>query len=86
MSKHTPGPWHVKPSSCDDRISTIEADLVTVATVETTPEDARLIAAAPAMLVALKRVAGDADDMRNVSFSAVQTCRAAISQAEGRDD
>ncbi len=61
---HTPGPWHVHPSEPDDTAhvfaadplgSNADGDIVTIADF-ISDGDARLIAAAPDMLAALKAV------------------------------
>lgn len=61
MSKHTPGPWHAEKRKCHFHI--IAADLTRVTTVlgvdgpiRKAVGDARLIAAAPEMLEALKEI------------------------------
>ncbi len=64
MSRHTPPPWHVKPSSYDGVAATIEAGLVTVATVETSLEDAHLMAIAPEIREALREFCHLTDGFR----------------------
>lgn len=58
MSKHTPGPWTVARNTDDglDIISSDEVTYVEVALDVRTEADARLIAAAPDLLKALKEV------------------------------
>lgn len=67
---HTPGPWHVNPEGSkrdviaggvDPRRARLVADCRTHATANTAEEqaNARLIAAAPDMLQALREVAGN---------------------------
>jgi len=95
MSKHTPGPWMLdinkRGGEWDYLIRTVKPHNpaggvgMHVATVNVTfkhlPEDnARLIAAAPEMLEALKAVVAVAD-RKTVEFDAA---RAAIAKAEGR--
>jgi hypothetical protein len=97
MSEHTPGPWrfsqdgdepywHVDlPGPCGVRHGCGNA------MVYTTEADARLIAAAPELLDALKEVAdgckyrlrkGDDNGDRHT----LRLCRAAIAKAEGRGE
>lgn len=84
MSAHTPGPWRTYFNGwgiCDDSGHIASAE---------SKEDARLIAAAPDLLTALKRMLQEFDfmveanvipDVRDdIIFSAA---RAAISKAEG---
>ena len=94
MSKHTPGPWHYRTSdgsiggidsACGlsiaqaFQVKPISEDL----TQETRKSNARLIAAAPDLLVALVALLADggaADDIGAVRKQA----RAAIAKAEGK--
>ena len=78
MSDFTPGPW---------RIGAIESGMVAIdgangedVTVCVSPEDGRLIAAAPDLLDALKRCKFDS---LNMTLEDREFCRAAISKATG---
>ena len=75
---HTPGPWTIQYSTNDYEGNLIYANRAIAATIteetsETTPEDkanARLIAAAPAMLEAIEtagRIVGQVQDMPRMS-------------------
>ncbi len=58
-SKHTPGPWHLDPHTQSDvwaRGHSYPSHIADVASGN--PADARLIAAAPDMLAALRELAG----------------------------
>lgn len=89
MSAHTPSPWTFVQSGTGDfpiwnvRIGT--RGLITLpatAGMETMDADARLIAAAPELLEALKEIVAqsDADEWNGVSTS---KARAAIAKATG---
>ena len=78
MSDFTPGPW---------RIGAIESGMVAIdgangeeVTGFVSPEDGRLIAAAPDLLEALKRCKFDS---LNMTLEDREFCRAAISKATG---
>ncbi len=84
--QHTPGPWKASPySSIVGCAVTAQPDpranTVLVAAVRSGQANARLIAAAPKMLAALKAVVGVAD-RDTVEFA---RARAVIAQAEGRE-
>ena len=97
MSKHTPGPWVVHPTSIHPAvrsIGTAEAGPRRICTVGSTngnPTDwhnARLIAAAPELLEALERIAnGPWPDWINCPEAQCrfdeQIARAAIAKATG---
>lgn len=81
MAKHTPGPWkvsadgHVLTEFVDDAILVRTGD-------ESRDADARLIAAAPELLAALRKLADEcADD--GPSVKAMVGAVAAIRKAEG---
>lgn len=94
MSKHTPGPWQhsVKLSGSENHrgFRILTADGWALADVQPADEDgiegeanARLIAAAPDLLEALKRIVGwDAAGLALTEDHAAQAC-AAIAKAEG---
>lgn len=96
---HTPGPWRIDPD-----LSNIGKAGVTTANSEyefsvnggyepeyLQIEDARLIAAAPELLAALKECIGwiDPDDTRLVNYEEARrvlaSAESAIAKAEGRD-
>ena len=83
MSKYTKGPWH-----CHEKIGVYANDGKLVASVHTPiserSHDAHLIAAAPALLEALKACIDFAEDYGSVQSSeAVAKARAAIEAAHG---
>lgn len=76
MSKHTPGPWRVG-ESC--RVADIKAGynaLIARVEIESAGDrgdaNARLIAAAPDLLEALKHALEDGDDWRGLAESAIR--------------
>jgi hypothetical protein len=80
----TPGPWHVESNKWDD-IGVDDARGNFICTmhaldVATNTANARLIAAAPDMLAALRRVVRDDFESEDV----LEICRAAIAKAEGK--
>ena len=103
MSEHTPGPWYIEPTSdFNASFRVMDVQEVTVALCYQQPADtwlaesnARLIAAAPELLEALKCtlealenwvelvLAGDED--RDPTYEALQAsrARAIIAKAEG---
>lgn len=56
MSKHTPGPWKISETENYAEIYGAIPNLPAIALVQSSHEDIRLIAAAPEMLVMLKRI------------------------------
>lgn len=88
--KHTPGPWHFSSArtSCDFHVHQKSGVMIAVCGRSTAVENeanARLIAAAPELLAALKgfldHVGGAADrDLQSLLYQAED----AISKAEGR--
>lgn len=98
--KHTPGPWHVDPKAAEESffedVSILRHDGLAVAVavhngdiVPPEPEaNARLIAAAPDLLEALKlcvdNIQGIADEEDLPSTAIRAKARAAIDRAEGR--
>ena len=90
MSAHTPGPWAYRPSNNGHFIAGIGENSGYLAEVrqcrskQDIRADARLIAAAPEMLEALKEIIAAADgDGRNRLDASFATARAAIAKAEG---
>lgn len=102
VSKHTPGPWRAWENTFSDTfghwtISGTKSEGIAEIVGhlgQPREEDARLIAAAPAMLAALNLVTGallgwmeiaDDDDERDSDRLAVEAARLAIAAAEGQD-
>ena len=93
MSKHTPGPWSFYDDSNDGKTNRIEIVAVgkTVARIyhSVPAEDlpnARLIAAAPDLLEALKDMLdGHEDACTGYGEGAAEKARAAIAKATGGD-
>ena|SRR5690242_12179092 len=105
-AKHTPGPWHHKHDDYAKNVINVEADghipicrLTGIASARNDGEaNARLIAAAPELLAALKAVTDDAEqaikDIGGCDHSVgicccdiignVEHARTAIAKAEGR--
>ncbi len=96
MIKHTPGPWHIEGQDIvdDNRLwlitRTISTDDEAIAAVD--EANARLIAAAPDLLAALKQLVTDYGDclMSDVpgptdadGLAVFAAARAAIAKAEG---
>jgi hypothetical protein len=91
MSKYTPGPWQV-----DDNSDVLGPDREWIATVQRerhvrpreADANARLIAAAPALLEAAKLMLGVLDGTagmgRRWEGEYADRCRAAIAKAEGK--
>ena len=87
MSKHTPGPWHIDPikthANGNRRIMAEQCTPVAVVP-EHLAADARLIAAAPDLLEALKTLLGDTEDSDYMSRKERENmARAAIAKATG---
>ena len=88
MSKHTPGPWHINDHAHDEEVVYIEADRYGVASIFTDTDkvdstelaNARLIAAAPELLEALKNIENDDGHIPSTIWN---MCKAAIAKAEG---
>jgi hypothetical protein len=94
MSKHTPGPWRIAPASdYADGSLNVDADTrgyVCLAGFRDDPEaraNARLIAAAPDLLEACKRILADIDSNATLAFEidgdALEALDSAITKAEG---
>ena len=83
MSKHTPGPWH----SCDHRVGRQDGARIADTWSSAVPRDeqaanARLIAAAPELLEALKTVTAAIAGAQPLDPDEWQACCAAIAKAE----
>ena len=97
MSTHTPGPWHIYRRRPDDiyrgpagTFFVVDADQSNVADVvingdrSTTKSNARLIAAAPDLLAALKALLAYEDETEGGFMTGdIIKARAAIAKAEG---
>lgn len=103
MTRHTPGPWYVSGTIDGYAIRyRDQADYYTIATAhddigawrntddEEAAANARLIAAAPELLEALRMMLEDADDAHGrgdgtpwVTFASMNRARAAIAKATG---
>jgi hypothetical protein len=91
MSKHTPGPWfHKTDFGQVGSVETADGDVIAQAQSlgpldhERRNANARLIAAAPDLLAALKLVLEDAREFfPTVSAQAITAAEAAIAKAEG---
>lgn len=88
MSAHTPGPWRAVITA--GSIPYVESEAGDyIADVQSTTDDAHLIAAAPKMLETLKRIidraeSGDEEDHFSETFGEdFDDARAAITKAEG---
>lgn len=84
-TKFTPGPWRIgtPPPNGEQTIGTTQGLMVAVATTGVsvpTKANARLIAAAPDLLDALKRCKFDS---LNMTLEDLEFCRAAIAKATG---
>lgn len=83
MSAHTPGPWAVgKNERSDERIEVRAEPLGLLVALVEKSSDARLIAAAPELLEALRDVL--AFDARTDRPDVFDRARAAIAKAEGK--
>ncbi len=89
--KFTPGPWHIEDASYGQIVCADKADVAVVRNSDGLPhhENARLIAASPDLLEALRSIVEDyAFCEQNPVFGDrvheyVKTARAAIAKAEG---
>lgn len=91
---HTPGPWFVN-GDCVEADGPEGPRDVTVAVVHGHPHNtvraanARLIAAAPELLAALKELVAYDDgsnEPEDYGYEVLQRCKAAIAKAEGRSE
>lgn len=86
-TKHTPGPWMVAGQGDGNKQLPISADGKIIAAVrdQGSFSDARLIAAAPDLLEALKTLVWQAENHNQTVFGmALEDARAAIAKAEAR--
>lgn len=92
---HTPGPWWIEQRPQSEKYPDLHDNLImakycgqdcVVASIDNSDEDARLIAAAPTMLQALKQYVEEADCERvypRANCPILEKARAAIAAAEG---
>lgn len=87
MTTHTPGPWRLELANSGARIAA-DKDTHICAALAGNRANARLIAAAPEMLAALKEVVRFVDSVGSEHINRVPfaAARAAIAKAEGSDD
>ena len=89
MSKHTPGPWAIYVNAPSDivirKMSKDGYELCSIARVSSGYANARLIAAAPELLEALQKIAGNTYDEWTNGAEAGRIARAAIAKATGEE-
>ena len=99
MAEHTPGPWRTTLAYDDPVIVDHNNTIIAIAVLdsndpkelETIVANARLIAAAPELLAALREIADECNRrLRKGEDSGdrltLQLCKAAIAKAEGRSE
>lgn len=89
MSQHTPGPWTYEAAPYHAFFRVWTRDVHFQARKERrgiadvfNEEDARLIAAAPELLDACKRIVRDYEN-EDITIGAIEDCQSAIRKAEG---
>lgn len=88
-AKHTPGPWHTEGQSVVSDNGEMECSITTGKFQENHEEsraNASLIAAAPALLEALKRLCDSLaweENRSGTTYSGYESAKAVIVQAEG---
>lgn len=80
MSTHTPGPWFTRHNAKSATVGTASGCIV----AKTTDADARLIAAAPELLAALKENVRKYESADSDEPPYMERARAAIAKAEGK--
>ena len=87
MNKHTPGPWAIYVNAPSDvvirKMSKDGYELCAIARVSSGYANAHLIAAAPELLEALQKIAGNTYDEWTNGAEAARIARAAIAKAMG---
>ena len=87
MNKHTPGPWAIYVNAPSDvvirKMSKDGYELCAIARVSSGYANAHLIAAAPELLEALQKIAGNTYDEWTNGAEAARIARAAIAKATG---
>ncbi len=94
MTNHTPGPWRVEESTTGAALLVIAANGLRVADIQRQsrtdlrPENARLIAAAPALLEAAEAVlaAFEGDLVDHPAQNTLDALEAAIARAKGESE
>lgn len=82
-AQHTPGPWTLDPGANGWSLINNGQD-VTAEPFDCSEADARLIAAAPEMLAALRRfLTAEREQSEGIRSQAAAMARVAIAQAEG---
>jgi hypothetical protein len=88
MSAHTPGPWRASPfSSVVGCAITAQPDPkknTQMVASTYTEADARLIAAAPDLLAAIRAILLDVDGANSIFRPSVDLARSALAKAEGK--
>ena len=89
MTKHTPGPWRLlRPApECGDKLFVVVGEGVGMIAETPVEGDARLIAQAPDILIALRglveHAADGGDGVFEIPYAWINDARAAIARAEG---
>ena len=88
---HTPGPWYANQDciEIDGPEGPRDVTLAVVLQADNAAADARLIAAAPELLAALKELVAYDDgsnEPEDYGYELLQRCKAAIAKAEGRSE
>jgi len=92
MSEHTPGPCQMSGGPCDGEPTELYENVHIgpyalckehAQTVQATPVSRRLIAAAPELLEAVKRLTDSLADEGQENFIGYDECLAAIAKTEG---
>lgn len=88
MTQHTDGPWTVSASDPLDGSRVVHIGTASAAVVqyENAEANARLIAAAPELLAALKAVNSEFYPIGDALTDTAKLVRAAIAKAEGSDN
>lgn len=90
MSAHTPGPWHVSDDIITgatdgvDVMRHVGGELECIAADLRSLADARLIAAAPDLLAALKQMISKAESLDESWVFDLDAATAAVEKAEGK--
>ena len=88
---NTPGPWYANQDciEIDGPEGPRDVKLAVVLQADNAAADARLIAAAPELLAALKELVAYDDgsnEPEDYGYELLQRCKAAIAKAEGRSE
>lgn len=85
MTGHTPGPWRVEVGVSDPEMYSVKGSYLVADYLPI--EDARLIAAAPVLLEALRKCLNFIENTEGelgITLTSADAARAAIAKAEGR--